>query len=137
MTAYTLTRLVHVLVAVLGVGTITAGALLARPSSGIAPTALRSLVRLASVSLALMFVSGGLLDYFAAGAWHRMTWFRIAAGTTVASGIAIGVARRALAQAIAGNADGERAVQRAGGAMWLAFGLVTVIVILMVRRPFA
>lgn len=136
MTAYACTRLVHVVVAVLGIGSVTAGAILARPSNGLPPTALRSLIRLAGVSLLLMFVSGGMLDHFAAGAWHHVTWFRLAAVATVASGIALGIARRIIGQAIAGKADADRAVQRARGAMWVAFALVTLVVILMVRKPF-
>src|SRR5262245_9268727 len=110
MTPYAYTRLVHVTVAVLGIGVITAGAMLTRRSSGVAPTALRSLIRVATAAMALMVVSGILLDYLSSGAWHHTTWFRIAFATTIAAGIAIGLGRRAVGQAIAGKADADRAM---------------------------
>ncbi|NVB78422.1 MAG: hypothetical protein HOV81_08530 [Kofleriaceae bacterium] len=137
MTAYAFTRLVHILVAILGMGSITASAVLARPSSGVAPVALRSLGRLAGAAMGLMLVSGLLLDYFASGAFHRANWFRLAMLATIASGIAMGYARRAIGQVIAGKADRDRAMGRAAGAIWVAVALVAFIVVLMVRRPFA
>jgi hypothetical protein len=137
VTSYAFTLLVHILVAVLGIGCITAGAILTRRSNEPAPVALRSLVGVASAAMLLMLVSGILLDYFAAGAFHHATWFRVAVVATVASGIAVGTARRALSQAIAGKAETDRAVRRAAGALWVACALVAFIVVLMVRRPFA
>jgi hypothetical protein len=137
MTAYAFTRLVHVLVAILGMGSITASAVLARPSSGVAPIALRSLFRLAGAAMGLMLVSGVLLDYFASGAFHHANWFRLAMLATIGCGVAMGYARRTVSQAIAGKADRERAMGRASGAIWIAVALVGFIVVLMVRRPFA
>ena len=137
MTPYAFTRLVHILVAVLGIGGITAGAILARPSSGVAPIAVRAIVRLAGAAVALMIVSGLLLEYFSGGAFHHATWFRLAGIVTIAAGIATGVARRTIARQIAGTIDNAVAVRRVAGAMWLAFALVTFVVVLMVRRPFA
>lgn len=134
MTAYAFTRLVHVLVAVLGMGSITAASLIRR---GLTPIAFRSLIRIAGAATLLMIVSGMLLDHLSAGAFHEQTWFRLAVMATVAAGISVGFARRAVAQAIAGKSDTDRAMQRASRAMWLAFGLVIVIVVLMLRRPFA
>ncbi len=137
MTPFAFTLLVHILVAVLGIGGITTGAILARPSSGLAPIALRSVVRLAGAALLLMIVSGLLLEYFSGGAFHHATWFRLAAVVTVAAGIAIGVARRTITRQIAGKIDNGPAVRRVAGAMWLACALVAFVVFLMVRRPFA
>jgi hypothetical protein len=136
MTSYALTRLVHILVAVLGIGSITAGAVLARRSNGLAPTALRSLVRLASGALLLMIVSGLLLEYLSGGAFHEATWFRVAFLAALAAGVSLAYGRRALAHAIAGRLDADRAVRRVAGTMWLACALVAFVVILMVRRPF-
>lgn len=137
MTAYAFTRLVHVLVAILGMGSITAGAVLARPGSGLTPIALRSLVRLASAAMGLMLLSGILLDYLAAGAFHHQNWFRLAMVATVGCGVAIGVARRTIGQAVAGKVESDRAMGRVSGAIWIAVALVAFIVVLMVRRPFA
>jgi hypothetical protein len=137
MTAYAFTRLVHVLVAILGMGSITAGAVLARPGSGVAPNALRSLFRLAGASMGLMLVSGILLDYFASGAFHRANWFRLAMVATIGCGVAMGLARRTISQVLAGKVDGDRGMARASGAIWIAVALVAFIVVLMVRRPFA
>lgn len=136
MTAYAFTRLVHIFVAVLGMGSITANAFLAR-TSDVSPMALRTLTRVASGAIALMIVSGLLLDYFVAGAFHRATWFRVAVVGTVAAGIAIAVARRAIGQAITGKAETEAARRRAARAMWFAVTLVAFIVVDMVRKPFA
>lgn len=134
MTAYAFTRLVHVLVAILGLGSITAGAMLARPSNGLTPIGLRSLLRLASAAMGLVIVSGILLDYFASGAFHHANWFRFAMLATLACGVAVGYARRALGKAIAAKAEFPRAVS---GALWVGVALVAFIVVLMVRRPFA
>ena len=136
MNAYAFTRLIHVLVAVLGIGLITAGAILTRPSTGLAPIAIRSLARWASAAMLVMFVSGMLLDYFSAGAFHHATWFRLAIAASIAAGVVVGYARRAIGQAIAGKSDSERAVRRAAGAIRIALVLVAFIVVLMVRRPF-
>src|SRR5262249_9147330 len=103
MNAYAFTRLIHVLVAVLGIGLITAGAILTRPSTGLAPIAIRSLARWASAAMLVMFVSGMLLDYFSAGAFHHATWFRLAIAASIAAGVVVGYARRAIGQAIAGK----------------------------------
>lgn len=135
MTAYAFAKLAHVLIAVLAMGLVTAGTILARASSGVSPMALRPVVRWASVGLLLMVVSGLLLDYFVAGALHTTRWFRIGFAWTVAAGVALVYARRVIARAIAEKLDVERARRRLLLASWVAFACVAATVAVMVRKP--
>src|SRR3954469_12769962 len=103
MTVYAATKLAHVLIAVLAVGLVTAGTILARGSSGVPPIALRPIVRWAMVGILLMLASGLLLDHLLAGALHKMSWFRMGIGWTIAAGVAVGYSLRVVARASAGK----------------------------------
>ncbi|NVB84825.1 MAG: hypothetical protein HOV81_41025 [Kofleriaceae bacterium] len=132
MTAYALVKLAHVMIAVLAMGLVTAGAILSRAASGIPPTALRPVVRLAMVGILLMLASGVLLDYLLAGALHAATWFRIGMAWTVAAGVAIGYSLRVMARA---TVDSERARRRLQIASWVAFVCIAATAAVMVRKP--
>jgi hypothetical protein len=134
---YIFARLVHFLVAILGIGGITAAALLTRRSMGLTAIALRALVRLAMTAMVLMIASGLVLDHVIGGIYHQASWFRLAVIATLAAGAAVGDARRSLARTIAGKLDHDRAMRRAAFALWLAGGLVILVVVLMVCRPLA
>lgn len=135
MNAYALTKLAHVLTAVLSMGLVTAGLFLARASSGVPPIALRPLVRGAMLGLLLMLASGMLLDHLAAGALHGLRWFRMGMAWTVGAGVAVGYSRYVLARAIGGKLDAGRARQRLLLASYVAFACVATTVVVMVVRP--
>ena len=135
MTTYALIRLLHVQIAVLAMGLVTAGAILSRPSSGVPAVALRPVVRWATGGFVLMIASGVALDTFVAGALHRTTWFRAGVALAIAAGVAVGISRRVITSAIAGRLDAERARRRLSLALWTAFAFIAAAVIVMVVRP--
>lgn len=135
MTVYAATKLAHVLIAVLAIGLVTAGTILARASSGVPPIALRPVVRLAMVGILLMLASGLLLDHLVAGALHATRWFRMGIGWTIAAGVAVSYSLRAIARASAGTLDAEHARRRLLLASWVAFACVGAAVAVMVRKP--
>jgi len=84
MSAYGLLLAFHVIVAVLGVGQLTA---LARTGSEAFFLPVR-------IALALMFITGAALEYVSGGAWHQFIWFRASAGLLIASGVLLAFAKR-------------------------------------------
>jgi hypothetical protein len=135
MTVYAVTKLAHVLIAVLAIGLVTSGTILARASSGVPSIALRPVVRWAMVGILLMVASGLLLDYLLAGALHATRWFRIGIGWTIAAGVAVGYSLRVIARARAGKLGAEHARRRVLLASWVAFACVAATVAVMVRKP--
>jgi hypothetical protein len=142
---YTPLLVIHVIVAVLGVGSIASVALLAaaarragHPSTqvllGIAP-----LLRYSAYSLAALLATGILLDFVAHGAFHESWWFRGSALLLVATGALHGFARRAIRPTLAQNGpaqDGHMALRQVE---WIAYGmcaLVAAITMLMEVKPF-
>lgn len=134
MTPYLFMRLIHVGVAVVGLGVVVAVGLLARDRAQVQLAALRPLLRVAAAALGLVFVSGIGLDLLADRAFDRSPWFRAAALSLVACGAAIGWARRVLARGLDGRLDPSRARVRIARAAWLACALVAWIVFLMEVR---
>ncbi|HMJ63373.1 MAG TPA: hypothetical protein VK493_16505, partial [Bryobacteraceae bacterium] len=91
---------IHVIVAVLGVGSIASVAIVAatgrragHPSTQVLVT-ITPLLRYTVFSLAAMLVTGILLDLVAHGAFHESWWFRGSALLLVATGALHGFARR-------------------------------------------
>lgn len=128
----------HVLVAVLGVGSIASIALVAatsrRTSQGAAQAVawLGPLLRYSVVSLAAMLVTGVLMDLAVNGAFRNSWWFRGSALLLVATGALHGLTRRTVRSGSDSSAVFRR-VQR------LAYGmcaLVAVITVLMELKPF-
>ena|SRR6478735_3094762 len=142
MNAITFTLSVHVLVAVLGVGTIGVLPMAAR-SARRADVALSVLVvwmrpmfLTARLSLLFAFASGALLDFTFHGAFHRALWFRLAGLLVVATALCLSRARAALARGLSGKLPAPaalRSVEWWGGASVLAVGCI---VVLMEWKPF-
>ena len=132
----------HVLVAVLGLGSIASVAIVAattrraaRGSTG-ASVWLGPLLRCSALSLAAMLATGLLLDLTVAGAFSAAWWFRGSALLIVATGVLQAQARRALRRGLPNEDFGETVLRRVE---WIAYGmwaLIAVIVVLMEVKPF-
>jgi hypothetical protein len=141
---YTYLLVAHVLVAVLGLGSIAAVAIVAatarrveRGSMG-APTDalmwLGPLLRCSTFSLPAMMSTGFLLNLTVAGAYSAMWWFRGSVLLLIATVALQAQARRAVRHGGANKNDGDlRRVER------IAYGmcaLTAVITVLMEVKPF-
>jgi hypothetical protein len=139
MTLYAAVRLVHVIVAVLGTGTIAAIAIVAHKAraqpAGLSASPLPALVRWASVSLVLMLITGIWIDFEMHGVFHHALWFRAAMFGLVLTGGTLAVLRRQLASGLRGRLAPERALFRVTTLAVIASALVLAIVVLMERRP--
>ena len=139
---YTSVLVLHVLVAVLGVGSIASVAIMAgtarRAGRGAAEalTWLGPLLRYSALSLAAMLVTGVLLGATSAGAVHKAWWFRGSALLLVLTGALHGRARRALRLGLANEGDGDLAVRRVARLAWSMCALIAVIAVLMEVKPF-
>jgi hypothetical protein len=141
---YTYLLVAHVLVAVLGLGSVAAVAITAatarRAKSGAtgaqmeALAWLGSLLRYSMFSIPAMMGTGVLLDRAVAGAFSATWWFRGSMLLLAATGVLQALARRAVRRGIANNDDGYlRRVER------IAYGmcaLIAVITMLMEVKPF-
>jgi hypothetical protein len=132
----------HVLVAVLGLGTITAiglGAAVSRRGGLRWPEAaswFRPLLRCSVASLGAMLVSGLLLDVLARGAFHGLWWFRGSVILLLATGALHGQARRALRL---GAGSDERPGPWMARIEYSAYGMCVLsgaITVLMEVKPF-
>jgi hypothetical protein len=139
MTLYAAVRLVHVVVAVLGTGSIAAIAIVSRQvraqPAGLVTSPLPALARWASVSLAVMLITGIWIDVEMHGAFRQALWFRGSAIGLVLTGATLGILRRQLADGLRGRLAPERALARVNALAVVASALVLVIVVLMERRP--
>jgi hypothetical protein len=134
MSFYEFFKLLHVLVAVAGLGIITAMALLAAKARPLAREPLLSMSRWASGSLALMFLSGALMDLLAGGAYHETGWFRASGLAIIATGGILAYCRRVLKRS--DETSAERARRTTVRASSLASVLVLVVTALMETKPF-
>jgi hypothetical protein len=137
MSAHGFFKLVHVAIAVLGLGGITAMAWTARGPNPAPLASLQSLGRIAGVSLGLDFLTGALIDVSSKGAFHEQAWFRVAGISMFFAGGAIGYAQRGLRRARAGKLPEEAARTRARRGAVAACAIIAFIVYLMERRPFS
>jgi uncharacterized membrane protein len=132
----------HVIVAVLGIGSIASVALVAgtgrRAGRGATDVSasLQPLLRYSAISLAVMLVTGALLDFFAGGAFHEQWWFRGSALLLVATGALHGQARRAVRAGLANTGKGDVMLRRVERIAYLMCALVAVIAVLMEVKPF-
>jgi uncharacterized membrane protein len=140
--AYILLLVTHVLIAILGVGSVAAIAVIstiARRSGRAAVDAsiwLTPLLRTTAFSLALMFITGASLDYLVGGAFHRMGWFRASVLLLVALGALNGLSRRAMRAGLATPQQRDASLRRIE---WLAYtmcALIAAITALMEAKPF-
>jgi hypothetical protein len=138
-TLYIPVLVAHTVIAVLGVGSIPAVALVAATARRAGPGSrdmsawLGPLLRYSAFSLAAMLVTGVLLDFAAGGAFHEAWWFRGSALLLVATGVLHARARRAVRLGLANDADVVlRRVER------IAYGmcaLIAAIIVLMELKP--
>jgi hypothetical protein len=132
----------HVLVAVLGVGSVAAVAIVAGaarrggPAAAVVLPWLAPLLRYSSFSLATMLVTGVLLDLIAHGAFHERWWLRGSALLLIATGVLLGQARRALRKGLSQQSTGQAALERVERMAYGMCGLVGAIVVLMEVKPF-
>jgi hypothetical protein len=134
--------LLHVLVAVLGLGLIGSVTLVAGAARRIIPTPanllqwLDPVLKYSGISLAMMLVTGVLLDLAASGSFRGFWWFRGAALLLLLAGTLHGQTLRAVRQFHLGKADIDtilRKVERLGYAMC---ALIVAITVMMEVRPF-
>jgi len=136
---YTPVLVVHVLVAVLGLGSITSVAVVAaaarragRGTTEVLPW-LGPLLRYSAFSLAAMLVTGILLDLAVRGAFRGTWWFRGSALLLVATGALHAQARRAARLGSVKEVAVLRRIER------IAYGvcaLIVAITVLMEVKPF-
>lgn len=132
---------VHVVIAILGMGTVAAIAIIAatgrrQGSTRTVLTWLSPLLRYATLSLALMLVTGVLMGIAAGAAAHQTWWFRGSALLLLPTGALLGQARRAVRQALANESDGVAAIRRVEGIAYGVCSLVALIAVLMEAKPF-
>jgi hypothetical protein len=132
----------HVLVAVLGLGSVASVAVVAavarragRASVEVSAS-LGPLLRYSASSLAAMLITGILLDLAAGGAFHGTWWFRISALLLIAAGALHGQARRAVRQGLAKENDGEAVLRRVEHIAWGMCSVIAMITVLMEVKPF-
>jgi hypothetical protein len=139
---YTSVLVLHVLVAVLGLGSIASVAIVAatagRRGCGAvgALTWLGPLLRYSGFSLAAMLATGILLGATSAGAVHEAWWFRGSALLLVLTGALHARARGAVRLGLANEGDGDLALHRVARLAYGMCALVGVIAVLMEVKPF-
>jgi hypothetical protein len=133
---------VHVLVAVLGLGSIASIAIVAATAgragrrAADALTWLGLLLRYSALSLGAMLATGILLGVTSAGAVHEAWWFRGSALLLVLTGALHGRARRAVRLGLTNAGDGDVAVRRVARLAYGMCALIAVIAVLMEVKPF-
>ena len=132
----------HVLVAVLGLGSVVSIAIVAalarrgrRDSAEVLPW-LIPLLRYSAFSLAAMLATGILLDLAAKGAFHGSWWFRGSALLLVATGALHGQARRTVRLSFAEKANSDAVLRRVERLAFTMSILIAGISMLMEVKPF-
>jgi hypothetical protein len=132
----------HVLVAVLGVGSIASLAVLSgtarRTGRGATDASvwLGPLLRYSAVSLGAMLATGAFLDLAAGGAFHKAWWFRGSALMLLATGALHAQARRAVRRGLAGEGVTAVTLRRVERIAYGMCALIAVIAVLMETKPF-
>lgn len=132
----------HVLAAVLGLGLISAIAVAARVAGksghapGKAPEWLKPLLRYSALSLAVLLVTGVLLDSSASGAWSHAWWFRGSALLLITTGALHGRTRAIVRNELSCERGTEEAYLRVSRMAFGMCGLIAVITVLMEVKPF-
>jgi hypothetical protein len=132
MNTYGLVVCLHVVVAILGLGSATGLALLATCADlpeELLSKVLRPLTVVFSWSLGLMLVTGVALDVLVGGGWHQSWWFRLSGLLLLVLGALTGGLRRIM------RARGPSAAPIAKGLSWAMCLVVGVIAFLMEAKP--
>ena len=132
----------HVIIAVLGLGSIASVAILAatarragRGSQG-ASVWLCPLLRCSALSLAAMLATGVLMDLMVGGEFRAAWWFRGSALLLVATGVLQTLARRAIRRELVNEDDGAVVLRRVERTAYGMCALIGVIAVLMEVKPF-
>jgi hypothetical protein len=142
MSLYIAALLSHVLVAILGLGSVVAIALMAatarRTNQGVtnASTWLRPLLHLSAFSLAGMLISGLLLNYAAGGVFQKFWWMRASVILLVVTGAMHARARRALRAQPADEQEAKLVLWRVERMAYGMSSLIATITVLMELKPF-
>jgi hypothetical protein len=138
---YTSVLVAHVLVAILGLGSIASVAIVAAAARSVgrgstaALTWLCPLLRYSGLSLAAMLATGILLG-ITGGAVHEAWWFRASAVLLVPTGVLHAQARRAVRRGLANGDDGGLVLRRVARLGYAMCAIIAVITVLMEVKPF-
>ncbi len=139
---FTPTLVAHVLVAVLGLGSVVSIAIVTalarkgrRDPAEVLPW-LIPLLRYSTFSLGAMMATGILLDVAAKGAFHRSWWFRGSALLLVATGALHGQARRTVRLSFVEKANSDTVLRRLERLAFAMCILIAGISVLMEVKPF-
>jgi len=136
MTLYPIALSIHVVTAILGLGQVAGIAILASSAQTEATvpsatwTALGRLTRGTTWSLALMLLSGALIDYSVGGGYHEAWWFRLSFVLLVVLGAINGRTRRALRKR-----ESSPPLQRIARGAWSMCAIIAVVAVLMEVKP--
>jgi hypothetical protein len=131
----------HVVTAVLGLGSVLAVALVAaasrRAGHGLSQvsTVLSPLLRSSGISLGLMLITGILMVVAAGGAFHRFWWLRASVLLLVLTGVLHGFARRSFRRGVEADVGGGR-LQQIERLAFVMSVLIATIAVLMELKPF-
>jgi hypothetical protein len=135
---YQLALAVHVVTAVLGLGQVASVGVIASSSSTASVTpairvAIRRLTFGIQVAIALMMLSGVLIEYASGARFHETLWFRIGFFQLLALGALSGRMRKMLARLEA--SDGAGSLRAVAGMAWVMGAIVATATILMELKP--
>ena len=142
MSLYLVALMAHVLVAILGLGSVVSVALMAatvrRTGRGAAEAAtwIRPLLRVSAFSLAGMLVTGVIIIAAAGGGYHRAWWLRLSVLLLVVTGAMHGLARRTLKAEPANDHEARLVLHRVERIAYGMSTLIATITILMELKPF-
>jgi uncharacterized membrane protein len=142
MSWYAIAVVLHVVVAVLGVGPVGALAIVAscaRRAGTALPQAaiwITPLLRYTRFSLAAVLGTGIWIDVAAAGVYHHAWWVRLSAILVVVTFLFHRRATAAISRAVRGEGDSAAAFWRVERAAWAMCGTVALVTILMEAKPF-
>jgi hypothetical protein len=142
MNPHLLALVLHVTVAVIGMSQAVGVALVASAArrTGVpvasAVRLLRALLLVANVSVPLMFVSGGLLDYLTGGGYRGALWFRLSAALTAVVGVLIVASRRTLRHGLERPGSEGHSLRRVERLAWAMCAGVASITVLMEAKPY-
>ena len=132
----------HVLIAVLGLGSIASVAIVSATARRVGHGSiavlpwLGPLLRYATISLVAVLATGVLLDVTVGGAFHAAWWLRGSALLLVASGLLLALGRRAVRRGLAKQDDSDLVLRRVERIGYAVCFLVAIIVVLMLSKPF-
>jgi hypothetical protein len=136
------TLVVHVLTAVLGLGSMVSIAMVAatarragRSPEDVLPW-LGPLLRYSAFSLVIMLVTGIFLDLAAKGSFRGSFWFRGSALLLIAAGVLHGQARRTVRLGIAKQANSDAVLRRVERLAYAMCTVIAGITVLMEVKPF-